>query len=622
MREAKLKFLKAAFAALFLWAVPCSAEETESIDIEPIVITASRTEENPDNISREIDIITSYEIETSQAKDLSYILSQHSSVYSSSYGGPGALKTVKMRGSTPAQVLVMVDGRPINNPRDGEVDLSSIPLENIERIEVMRGPASSLYGSSAMGGTIHIITKKPPIEGRKTEVTSGFGTFRTYQERLSHGQRMGSFGYLFTGDFISSEGIRDNSAFTSKDFSVKAEQDIGDNQQITVNTGFYTSLVGSPGQTVSLDIDDKQRARKNFIDANWRLTLDPDTTISAKAYNNYDRLEFSENSAGSFFDTPFKKDIHTTQARGLDIQANKRFSEQYRIIGGFNYVLNLNQSTSSDKHRYSVQAGYIDNEIILFKDLKTNLGLRLDRYSNFGLQASPSASAMYRINEKNKIRGLISRSFRAPTFNDLYWPDEGWARGNPNLKPEKGITGEFGWQADLNPAVSLNLTYFRSYYDQLIQWAPDSADPITAVWMPTNVSSAVIEGIELENRTAITDCIDITAGYTYQSAKDDKTNKFLVYQPAHKIDFSINHKDILGWSAGIKGQWTSLRFHDAANTVKVDGFFLLGLYASKRWKNGVTYSLAINNALNKKYEYVQNYPTAGFEFTNSIKYEF
>ncbi|HAJ56242.1 MAG TPA: hypothetical protein DCL35_00550 [Candidatus Omnitrophica bacterium] len=618
MKEAKFKYCGLLFAAMALFTAPCRAEEYE---IEKIVVTASRAQEDPKNISRQIDIITSADIEALQAKDLSYVLSNYSSIYVTNYGGPGAVKTVKMRGANPSQVLVMVDGRPINNPRDGEVDLSTIPLENIERIEVMRGPASSLYGSSAMGGTVHIITKEPPREGRKTEVSSGFGTFRTYQERLSHGQRIGNFGYLFTGSLLSSEGIRDNSSLNAKDFSIKAKQDITDDQRINVNAGFYTSLVGSPGQTTSFDIDDKQRARKNFINADWGWTPDPDTSISAKVYNNYDRLEFSENSAGSFFDTAFKKDIHTTQARGMDIQVDKRLHERYRVIGGFNYVLNLNNSTNASKHSYTVKAGYINNDITIREDLKTSLGIRLDHYSNFGYQTSPSASALYNINEKNKLHGLISRSFRAPTFNDLYWPDEGWVRGNPDLTPEKGISGELGWEAHVGSMLVTNLTYFRSFYDQLIQWAPESADPFAA-WTPTNIGSAAIEGIELENKFYATDSIEIDLGYTFQRAKDDKTGKFLVYQPKHKIDISINHKDLFGWIAGIKGQWTGLRFHDAANTAKVDGFFILGLYASKKWNNSLTYSVAINNMLNKQYAYVRDYPAAGFEFTNSIKYEF
>lgn len=601
-----------------------ATEEESGIPIDKIVVTPSRAEESYSNISRKVEIIGFDDIEAAQAKDLSSVLAYSDSLDISSYGGPGAVKTLRMRGSTASQIMVLVDGRPINNPRDGQVDFSTVPLDNIDRVEVMQGPASSLYGSSAMGGVIQILTKNPPLKGSTTEVSSSFGTFRTYQERLSHGRKIGKFGYLFTGDYQSSVGIRDNSAFSAKDFSVKLTGDITDNQTISINTGFYTSLAGSPGPTIAIDPDDKRKTLKNFIAADWRLEPDPDTEISVKIYNNYDRLELLENGTGSAFDFPFvayKKDIHKTQARGLDIQTNKRFNEHYRAVVGFNAVNNLNNSTSSAKHDYSVLAGYIDNEFTLNKRLKTNLSARLDRYSNFGFQASPNASALFTINEKNKLHGLISRSFRAPTFNDLYWPDEMFAKGNPNLTPETSTSGELGLTSDLNEHIQIDLTYFRSFCSDLIQWAPVSADPFAA-WTPTNIGSAVIEGVEFKNRLSVSDDLEMTAGYTFQKAKDEKTNKFLVYQPKNKFSFSIEHRDVFGWEIGAKGQWTGLRFNNAGNSTKVKSFFILGFHASKKWKTGMTYFVNIDNALNRKYQSNLYYPEPGFDLTSGVKFEF
>ena len=597
------------------------ASENEGPGIERIVVTASRTQERIGETGRSIDVITSEEIEDLQTDNIADVLSELNSITINSYGGPGAAKSVRMRGSTASQVLVLVDGRPINSPRDGEVDLSAIPVDNIDRIEVLRGPASGLYGSSAMGGTIHILTKRPPKEGQATDISSSFGTFRTYQERLNHGRKIKNFGYLFSSGYTQSKGIRDNSEFDANDASLRLEYDLTESQKISVNTGFYRSLAGAPGLLSSVDLDDRQRAKKSFVDANWALNLDPDTNISLKFYHNYDRLEFTENTAGSIFDTAFKKDIHTTKTRGIDFQADKRLNERWRAVAGANYVTNTNDSTTAAKHRYTVLAGYIDNEFNFSEKFETHMGVRLDRYSNFGLQASPSANALYRLNDKNQLHGLIGRSFRAPTFNDLYWPDDGWSRGNPDLKPEKGTAGELGLKTQFHDRFSTDLTYFRSFYEDLIQWAPESADPLAA-WTPSNVSSAVIEGVELQGRFSVTDDIALSAGYTYQNAKNDKSHKFLIYQPKHKAVFSLEHENILGWKAGLNGQWTGLRYHDAANTVKLDGYFTLGIQASKKWKCGLTYFLSIQNALNRQYESVREYPVPGFSLTSGLKYEF
>jgi outer membrane cobalamin receptor len=597
-------------ACLILCSKPSLAAETEPIEVEKIVVTGSRTEENYSDSSRSINIINSKDIEETQATDLSDVLSYTDSIEVSNYGGPGATKTLKMRGSTSSQVMVLIDGRPVNSPRDGQTDLGTIPLGDIDRVEILHGPASSLYGSSAMGGVVQILTKKPPIQGSSTEATSSFGTFRTYQERLSHGQRIGDFGYLVSGGYQSSQGFRENSAFNSKDFNAKMDYNLTPDQNISVNTGFYNSLVGTPGEITAVDLNDKQRVLKDFIDLNWRMAVDANTAVSAKIYNNYDRLEFIEDASTKY--------IHTTQARGVDAQLDKQFNDFYRAIAGLNYILNLNNSTSTAKHRYTVFAGYLNNEFNIREDLKADLGVRIDNYSNFGLQASPSLSLLYQIKEKTKLHGLISRSFRAPTFNDLYWPDEGWAIGNPNLRPEKGTSGEVGIETEINKNIQTSVSYFKSYYNNLIQWAENAS----SVWMPTNVDSAIIEGIEFENTWQPVEKIEVGLNYTYQKAKDDKTHKFLVYQPKNKINLSINHKYVLGWNMGIKGQWTGLKFHDAANTIKVKGVFVLGFHASKKWKSGITYFLNINNALNKKYQPVRNYPAPGFDLTSGIKLEF
>ncbi len=344
----------------------------QDIDLERIVISPSRIEESYGDISRKVDVITSKDIESSSAKDIAEVLTEITSVNISNYGGLGATKTIRMRGSSAAQVLVLVDGRPLNNPRDGEVELSNIPLENIDRIEVMHGPASSLYGSAAMGGTVNIITKKPPKEKQKTEFTTSFGTFRTYIERLSHGGRVSKLGYLITGEYQSSDGFRDNSEFNAKDFNTKFEYELNDNNNLTLNSGFYRSKMGTPGKITDFDIDDKQKNLKNFFDLNWSFNPDDRTGLSTKIYQSYDRLEFMENSNISPLDTamPLDKTIHTTKARGIDLQFSKQLFENYQGICGFNYISNHNDSTASAKHEYIVRAGYLENRLDLFKNLK------------------------------------------------------------------------------------------------------------------------------------------------------------------------------------------------------------------------------------------------------------
>lgn len=593
--------------------------QAEDIELDKIVVTPSRIEESSADTGRVVDVISSHQISAGASQDLAGALTELTSVDISNYGGPGTSKTIRMRGSTGAQVLVLMDGRPINNPRDGEVDLSNIALDDISRVEVMHGPGSSLYGSSAMGGVVNIITKNPPKAGQKVELYSSFGTARTYNERMSYGANISKFGFLLSGGYQSSEGFRPNSALNAEDSNLKLEYKLNDENNLSLSSGFYKSRLGAPGPASSPDSDDKQNTLKRFFDFNWNFKPDTQTAIVAKLYQNYDKLEFIENSAGSFWDIANKKDIHTTIVRGLDLQFDKQIFDVYRLLCGFNYVNNNNDSTSSAKHKYNVAAGYLENHLDLFdQKLNLNLSARLDDYSNFGTEMNPSLSVAYKFNDDLKFHGLISRSFRAPTFNDLYWPDEGWAKGNSNLKPEKGITGELGIETRINKYLSSSLNYYHSDYNQLIQWSDNGA----GVWQPMNVSSAVIDGIESENKIFISDNLDLNINYTYLMAKDDKTHKYLVYQPRNKVDAAIKFHDHNGLVMEFKGQFTSQRFADANNNTKVKDFFVFGLSVSKKFKPGFTCFGSIDNLLNRKYQVINDYPMPGFSFTGGLKAEF
>lgn len=606
------------FMAAALLALVPSVQAEEEVSLDKIVVTPSRITENSDGVARSMEVITAKDIERSQAQDLSEVLSKLASVTISDYGGIGATKTVKMRGSTAAQVLVMVDGRPLNSPRDGQTELSAIPLDNIERIEVMRGPASSLYGAGAMGGTIHIITKNPPKKGQRTQLTSGFGTFRTYSERLVHGLGADGFGYLVSAGYLSSQGHRDNSEFASKDFNAKFTCAPNEYNSIAIQAGFYKNRSGTPGSVINADADDKQRALKNFIDLSWKFAPDDKTGFSAKVYENYERLEFIENSAGSIFDIENDKAIHATSVRGLDLQAHRRFCDTYSALVGFNYVTNLNDSTSSAKHEYLVRAFYAENKLDFFDErLRFSLDARADDYSNFGTELNPSFSVLYSPFEGLRARGLISRSFRAPTFNDLFWPDQGWAKGNPNLKPEKGVTKEIGAEADLSKALTCGITYYRSTYDDLINWAEEGF-----VWQPMNVDSAVIDGVESRNTLRLADAWTVEIDYAFVRAKDEKTGKYLIYQPKHKVDAALRCNDLLGFSFALRGQFTDKRFHNAANNTKVKRFAVAGIDISRKIAAGIESFLSIDNLLNRKYQTVKDYPMPGFSLTCGVKMEF
>ncbi|MDD5135920.1 MAG: TonB-dependent receptor, partial [Candidatus Omnitrophica bacterium] len=335
------------------------------------------------------------------------------------------------------------------------------------------------------------------------------------------------------------------------------------------------------------------------------------TDVMVKAYQTYDRLELIYNTA------PFVNDVQVTKVQGINAQIAQEFYKIYKLLMGMDYTYNRNDSTTSAKHSYDVWGFYMDNQLELFERLKLTAGARVDRYSNFGSEISPNFTALYKINDENSIHGMLSRSFRAPTFNDLYWPDQGWVVGNPSVKPERGWTVEVGYDTKIGDIFSAGITYYRSSFTDLINWLATNN-----VWRPSNINSAVINGIDITGRVAITDNFEASTSYSYLRAKDGDTNKYLIYQPVSKVDIALKYRDKNGLVCDLTGQFVDHRFHDAANNIKVKKFFVSKISISKKFREGFTYFLTLDNLLNTRYQFVRNYPVPLFNMSGGIKAEF
>lgn len=582
------------------------------INLDKIVITASKTEEDSGSISRKVDVITSKQISNSGAKTIAEVLDESSSLEIMDYGALGAGKTVQMRGSTAAQVLIMMDGRPLNNAHSGYVDLNTIALENIDRIEVMRGAASGLYGSNAMGGVVNIITKSPPKKGFNTSAATSFGTFRTYIEKLTHAGKLKGFGYLVSGDYLASQGHRDHSEYCAKNASLKVDYEFNNAHKLSFNTGFHKSNFETPGPVTSLDYSDYQQWLKNFFELDWDYALLDNLQASFKGYENRDRLEFTE------VPVPQNKSTHLTKKRGWELQMNYTPFDFFRAIGGFSYTGNFDDSTETAKHRYDVRAWYLQGQLKLFEKLKLDFGGRIDGYSNFNTEISPNISFLYAPDDKTKLRLFYGQSYRVPTFSDLYWPSSVYVKGNPDLEPERGKSYEFGIEREIFKNLSLNLTYFRNDYKNLIKWNKVT----TILYQPQNINRATVQGVEFGNRVSLTDCWDLDISYTYQRPMDNVLHKLLTYQPQYKLNSFLEFHNYKGLRVKLKWEFVNRSFDNPANTIYVKRYFLMGMEVSKKINKYATFFASIKNLTNTAYQTKKGYPMPGFSIDGGFKAEF
>lgn len=601
---------------VFLAAALSSTAWADSLDLEKIVVTASKIEQAYRESTQNISIVKSDELRSSGADEISEVLDLLPSVDVIEYGSVGSTRAVHSRGASSQQVLTLIDGRPLNTPRDGSTDFNQIPLSNIDRIEVLRGPASSIYGASAIGGVINIITKS----GKKkmeTEVYNNFGSFNTKHSYITNGYKIEDFDYMVSYDYLGSRGHRDNSDYLSNNVFTKFGYQLDKDNRVSVASGYCNTKAGAPGLVSSQDLDDRQYTYHRFTDLTYAGRLMEGQDLFVKLFENSDRLEFVET-----FD-PLDKSTNQTHLYGLDAQISQVLFDVFRTSFGTSYQDNRLSSSGSGRHTYNAKGLYFESETDLFKQGSLRFGARWDDYSNFGDRISPSASCEFWLFNSVKLHTLAAKSFRAPTFNDLYWPREDWGmwggvEGNPTLGPEKAISYEAGLSGYLFKAFKADVTLFKTKFDDLIEWAADN----NWWWRPENVSSATLKGVEVETELLLKERFKANANYTYLEARNTATGKSLIYRPRHLYKLKCSYSPTPKLELGVNAIYKTRRFANEDNTVSLKRYCVSNLTFLYKINNTVQVDFEVKNVFNRNYQEEWGYSVPGRAFYTGMKVTF
>jgi outer membrane receptor for ferrienterochelin and colicins len=513
-------------------------------------------------------------------------------------------------------MLTLIDGRPVNTPRDGLTDFNQIPLSNIERVEVLRGPASNIYGANAVGGVINIITKSGS-EKMRTEVLSESGSFSTNHASLAHGYKVGKVDYFLTYDYLGSHGHRNNAAYRSNDVTAKLGYSLNDENKIWVAGGFYKADTGAPGPITNENLQAHQDNLNKYVDLTYSGKLIAGQSLYLKLFHTTDQLEYIR-----AFD-PLDKDTHRVKVYGTDAQISQKFFDIFRTSIGASFQEQFLNSTNSGKHSCILKGLYVEAEMDFLKQGALKFGARWDDYSTFGDTISPSASMYFWLFDTIKLHALAAKSFRAPTFNALYWPREdygiwGGVEGNPDIKPEKAISYEAGLSTYIFKKFKTDVTLFKNKFKDLIEWSMDS----TFWWRPNNVSSAVTQGVETEIEYDIQKQLKAKFNYTYLEARNSSIKKKLAYRPRNLYKLSLIYTPFERWEFGVSALYKGSRYADTDNTITLKGYTLVNFNTAYKINPFMQLFFEVKDIFDRTYQDELNYSMPGRAFYGGVKIDF
>ena len=636
-----LLILWLAFAlAISPLAAGAEGDEPDVIDLDEIVVSATRTPATLDTISASSSIVPEKQIRSSTATDLAHLLGATNILGISDYG-PGGISTATMRGSSSEQVLVLVDGERINDSRSGGADLDNVPIAYAKRIEVVRGGQSAMYGADAVGGIINIITRQPT--GTTARAWSALGSYDSASWGIEASKRVRAISGLISisqmgieADFpfedrYGRELIRKNADFTKRSVFSRLRWDISTSTALSLSGDHYYSDKGDPGPIGQYTPDATKREKSNGLKAGLEQVLGGGTLCKFSVYKRYSALRYINPQQ------PYPTDdTHKTDASGVELQVHLLQNTSIPLICGGSLRHEDIISTAIGDQGRETYSGYVQQEF--GKDLDENPlylsriaifpAVRWDHYSDFEAGTNPKLGflASFGRGRIAAIKANIGRSYRAPTLNELYWPTDAFASGNPDLKPERSTDADFGihfhWQTHHPSPVTryafrCGVSYFQNSFRNRIQWSPGQAGK----WSPQNLSEAHSAGLEAETWMRASfwstpDLLSLGARYTFVKA-EDKLERQLIYRPRHSLGYTLRIGTENLWTQ-VQGLYRSRRYYTVENTKWLEPFmkhdFQLGV-ERRLWNTAsIGIVLEIKNILDTKYQLVADYPLPGREW--------
>ncbi len=451
---------------LALTAAPAHAQDDEKyFFLEPIVMSATRTEQPADEVSANIQVITREDMESIPAHNVAEALDYTPGLNISFAGGLGSQALPSIQGSDPRQVSVFMDGVRLNMQSNPIVDLSYLALESVERIEVYEGAASSVWGS-ALGGAINIITAEPSGKAIAGSVKAGGGSNQTFESQISLDGSYSDFSAVVMGSHIETDGPIDYSAFHLNHIYSKLRYSIGAESDLTFSLDYSDGQTENPLPLVPDFYDDSAKQRF-FQTLTFRTSPLDDVYVELRAWNQRLTNDQERNFVNPVVRTMNSFNL-TERVFGSTAKVVWKSHPNNTFVGGADgewgsYDLSVLGPDTISSRNTAIYA----NDTFSIGPVSLQGGARFDDNQDFGSQVNPSFGVAYRIKKPETVlRFQVARAYSAPPLNFLFFPE----RGNPDLQPETGVTYQLG--ADIYPwkFLKFRIDLFWADVDNLIRF--------------------------------------------------------------------------------------------------------------------------------------------------------
>jgi outer membrane cobalamin receptor len=618
----------------FAWNKVWAAEADSTEDKPPVyylgavVVTGKKTDNPPTAISE----INARTIELRGATTAGEALSAVPGAWVST--GQKNSTELMLRGFTSKQVLVLVDGRPVNLPYYGDLDLSSLPVSNISKIKVIKGPAASLYGANTMGGVVNIVTKR--TNQRKTgDLLLSYGDAETWNSVLNFGSRIEKLDFWFSAGKSRSDGfnlsddfeagrwedgnLRENSDYDRFNLDGKLNYKLSSETDLSLSLGYFDAEKGLPGG-VNEELPRYWRFvewRRRYFDLAGESYFGPSWYVKAKLYYDGCKNRLIDYDSTYIYENRNYDSIHDSWDLGTSLLFKKDWKEDNQTTWGINLRqdgidkrMDINEPWLT--HKTVTTSLFAQQQLELLKRISLDLGFAWNVLSSDEVDTKnsfdPSFGMWFTIAGPLRLRLSASQATRFPTLRHLY----GTEAGNPDLKPERALKLEAGFEFDVTNNLHSRIDFFRNNVKDLV-------DRKGRGYQYINLDRVILQGIEVGIDGKIKERLVFNVDYTYLDAYEDETEYWLPYRPDHKIDYGISYTLKFDLSVYTSGQYVSRRVTPHPESEIMPHYFVTNLKFSQKLFDRFHPFIEVKNLLDENYEEEKDFPMPGRTFLAGLK---